>query len=62
MNIKVKAGLLTLLVFLTTAGLIGFFIAIVALLGVNWLFVFLSIFVVVCIYNAALGWLKDNKK
>lgn len=62
MNIKVKAGLLTLLVFLTIAGLIGFFIAIVALLGVDWLFVFLSIFVVVCIYNAALGWLKDNKK
>ena len=62
MNIKVKAGLLTLLVFLAIAGLIGFFIVIDALLGVDWLLVFLSIFVVVCIYNAALGWLKDTKK
>lgn len=62
MNIKVKAVLLTLLVFLAIAGLIGFFIVIDALLGVDWLLVFLSIFVVVCIYNAALGWLKDTKK
>lgn len=62
MNIKVKAGLLTLLVFLAIAGLIGLFTVIDALLGVDWLLVFLSIFAVVCIYNVALGWLKDNKK
>lgn len=62
MNIKVKAGLLTLFVFLAIAGLIGFFIVIIALLGVNWLLVFLSIFTVVCIYNAALEWLKGTKK
>lgn len=62
MNIKVKAGLLTLLVFLAIAGLIGFFIVIDALLGVDWLLVFLIIFAVVCIYDVALGWLKDNKK
>lgn len=62
MNIKVKAGLLTLLVFLAIAGLIGLFIVIDALLGVDWLLVFLSIFVVVCIYNAALGLFKDTKK
>lgn len=62
MNIKVKAGLLTLLVFLAIAGLIGFFTVIDALLGTDWLLVFLSIFAVVCIYNVALGWLKDNKK
>lgn len=62
MNIKVKAGLLTLLVFLAIAGLIGFFIVIDALLGVDWLLVFFIIFTVVCIYNVALGWLKVNKK
>lgn len=62
MNIKVKAGLLTLLVFLAIAGLIGFFIVIDDLLGADWLLVFLSIFTVVCIYNTALGWLKDTKK
>ena len=62
MNIKVKAGLLTLLVFLAIAGLIGFFTVIDALLGADWLLVFLIIFAVVCIYNVALGWLKDNKK
>lgn len=62
MNIKVKAGLLTLLVILAIAGLIGFFIVIDALLGVDWLLVSLIIFTVICIYNSALAWLKDNKK
>lgn len=62
LNIKVKAGLLTLLVILAIGGLIGFYCAICALLGAKWLLVFLSIFAVVCIYNVALGWLKDNKK
>lgn len=62
MNVKVKAGLLTLLVILAIVGLIGFYCAIGALLGAKWLLVFLSIFAVVCIYNVALGWLKDNKK
>lgn len=51
-----------MLVFLAIAGLIGFFTVIDALLGADWLLVFLSIFAVVCIYNVALGWLKDNKK
>lgn len=62
MNVKVKAGLLTLLIILAIVGLIGFYCVIGALLGAGWLLVFLGVFAVVCIYNAALGWLKERDK